>query len=218
MFKHVIFDFDGTLVDSKDLAVDLFNKLADKYKLPKLNQEDIEHLSTLSVMEKCKFMGVPLYLIPILTMEVMKNYYKCIGSLRTFQGINEVIFRLKEQGFKLSIISSNSKKNVELFLRNNDIEVFDNIYGVSSLFGKESAIGSFIKRYNLNRKELIYVGDEHRDIMSCKANRVKVIAVLWGYDSLELLTKAGPDYVVENPAEIINLVTGNGFLRKAPGT
>lgn len=206
MINHVIFDFDGTLVDSRDLGIELFNKLADKYSLGKIRHEQIEHLRSLPVKEKIRSMGIPYYLIPVLTVEVIRSYHQSIGTLRTFQGISDVVFQLKEKGFKLSIISSNSKHNIKVFLKNNDIDVFDNIFCFTGIFWKDKAVERFIKKYSLNTNELIYIGDEQRDIISCKSNNIKVIAVSWGYDSLELLSSANPDYIAATPKEIIHLL------------
>lgn len=206
MINHVIFDFDGTLVDSRDLGIELFNKLADKYSLGKIRQEQIEYLRSLPVKEKIRYMGIPYYLIPVLTVEVLRSYHQSIGTLRTFKGISEMVFQLKDKGFKLSIISSNSKHNIKVFLKNNNIDVFDNIFCFTGIFWKDKAVERFIKKYSLNTNELIYIGDEQRDIISCKSNSIKVIAVSWGYDSLELLSSANPDYIAAAPEEIIHLL------------
>jgi phosphoglycolate phosphatase len=207
MIKHVIWDFDGTIVDSRYLAVKLLNELAEKYKFHKIKESEYEYMRSLSILERCKAIGVPLYMIPILAVELKRNYQKSIGSLNTFKGVKDTIRKLKEKGFGLSIISSNSTGNISDFLKKNNIDIFDGIYSSSNFLGKEKAIQMFLRKNNLKREEVVYIGDECRDIVACQKNNVRIITVPWGYDSKNLLIKAKPDFIVNNPQEIVNLIT-----------
>jgi len=206
MIKNIIFDFDGTIADSINLGIELYNELAEKYGFLKINKEDFEYLRNLSVIEKCKALHVPLFKLPVFGIEFMKNYRQALDSLKTFDGINEVIYELKHKGYRLNIISSNSHENVSEFLKKNGIDLFDSIDCINSIFGKDKAIRSFIKKHSVNKEELVYIGDENRDIDACKVNSIKCIAVSWGVDSIELLKRAGPDFIVSSPPEIIGIV------------
>jgi phosphoglycolate phosphatase len=205
--QHVIFDFDGTIADSMDLAVELFNQAAHKYKFNFIKEEAYEYLSGLSILEKCKALNVSLAYIPRVGLEITRSYNRSISAIPIFDGMKEVILALKQSGYKLSIISSNASDNIKKFLINNDLDVFDYIYSANNLFGKDKTINSFIKKNNLKKEELVYIGDEFRDIVACNANHIKVIAVTWGgYDSLDMLKSANPDYIVNKPSEIIDII------------
>lgn len=204
--RHVIFDFDGTIVDSLGVALQLVNQLAHKYNLQPMNNEDLDKLLQLPILERFKAANIPPYQIPRLVLEFTKNYTKTLGYIQVFAGMREVILDLKEQGLVLSIISSNSNHNIRKFLVDNDLNIFDYIYCAKNIFGKEKTIGSLIKKLNLRRSDLIYVGDEVRDIMACQANNIKVIAVTWGLDTQKTLEEANPDYIAHKPAEILDIV------------
>lgn len=205
--QHVIFDFDGTIADSIFFGVQLFNQSAQKYKINMIKEEDYEYLRGLSLLEKFKFLNISLVLIPRLGMELTKSYNSSVNSIHLFNGMKEVILALKQGGYTLSIISSNSSDNIRRFLVNNNLDVFDFIYSAKNIFGKDKTIHSFIKKNRLNQEKLIYIGDEIRDIIACKANSIKVIAVTWGgFESVDMLKKANPDYIVNKPSEILEII------------
>jgi phosphoglycolate phosphatase len=204
--RHVIFDFDGTIVDSLEVAVQLINQAAEKYHYRPINSEDFEKLRRMSIPERFKALDVSPYHLPRIGLELTRNYAHSLSSIKIFDGMREVILTLKERGLTLSIISSNSNQNIRKFLIENKLDVFDHIYCAKNLFGKERTIGSLIKKLNLKRQELIYVGDEHRDIIACQANHIQVIAVTWGFDTLETLAKAQPNYIAHQPADIISII------------
>lgn len=204
--RHVIFDFDGTIVDSMDVALQLINQAAEKYHYHPVKSEDIEKLRRMSMPERFKALNVSPYHIPRIALELVRNYTKSLRFIHIFEGMREVILALKERGLTLSIISSNSNQNIRKFLADNNLDVFDHIYCAKNLFGKERTIASLIKKLNLKRQELIYVGDEHRDIIACQANHIPVIAVTWGFDPPEVLEKAQPDYIAHQPADILSII------------
>lgn len=208
MIKHIIFDFDGTIVDSRYLAIELLNKLAEKHRFRKIKEDEIEQLRDLTVSEKCRAIRLPLFKLPLIILELKNNYRHSIGTLKVFDGVRDTILRLKQKGYKLSIISSNGVENIVQFLKNNQINLFDNIYSSSSLFGKDMVLAGFLKKHGLNKKEIIYIGDEHRDIVACRKIGVKVIAATWGFDTQELLQKADPDYIAHKPRDIIKILGG----------
>jgi phosphoglycolate phosphatase len=206
MVKHVIFDFDGTIVESRYLAVELLNELAPKYKLRTIKESDYDHLRSLSIPQRCKFIKLPFYKLPKLKMELTDKYRRATASLPIISGIKEVLDQLKAEGLALSIISSNSAENINTFLRHNQINSFDNIISSGGLFGKDKAIKDFLVQQALPSQEVIYVGDECRDIIACQKNKVRVIAVTWGYDSEKLLASCHPDVLIRHPLELGEII------------
>lgn len=204
--KTLLFDFDGTLVNSKDIVIQIYNGMAEKYNYRKIDSSDISTLSNISIIERCKFLKVPTYKIPLLVYETMKIYKDYILDIDLLEGMNDILSKLKKEGFNLVIISSNSKSTIEAILQRNGLEgIFNYIYSSKNLFGKHFTINAFLKKHNLKREDVIYIGDELRDIVSCKKCRIKIISVTWGYDSSDLLLAHKPDFIVNNPIEIVDI-------------
>ena len=105
----------------------------------------------------------------------------------------------------MSVLSSNTEDNIAAFLKKNGLELFEHIRS-SNLFGKDKAIGRFMRQLGLQTDELLYVGDELRDIEACKKAGVRIVAVAWGYDPLPLLVSGNPDGIAKTPEELLRFV------------
>jgi phosphoglycolate phosphatase len=206
MIKYVIFDFDGTVADSKELAFDLLNELSDKYGFRKIAREEANVLMLLSMKERLKFLRIPLVQLPFMVLELKKNYASILPFIKPFSGIKDVLLSLKRQNIKTVMISSNSIENIKQFLVKHDMDFFETIHSQSNIFGKHRSIKSLLHQLKIGLQEVIYIGDEHRDIEACKKADIKIIAVNWGVDPVALLKKANPDYIVDAPADIIKVI------------
>lgn len=206
MGKFLIFDFDGTMIDSRDVIIQRYNEIAEREHYKKIDKLDVIKLSNLSIAERCKILDIPMYKIPSIALEVRKQYKKDLPNLRIKDQVAELLYKLKTKGFRLGIISSNEKSNIMEFLKRNDLDIFESVFSEKNIFGKHHAIHKFIKKLNLEIGNTIYIGDEVRDIISCKKVSIKVIAVTWGYDSLPFLLENKPDFIAEHPEEILNIV------------
>ena len=107
----------------------------------------------------------------------------------------------------MGILSSNSKENIEKFLQANSLEIFDFIHSEENILGKGKALGNLLKTHRLKNNEVIYVGDEVRDIEACKENGVKIISVTWGFNKKDILKKSKPDYIVDKPRKILKILS-----------
>jgi phosphoglycolate phosphatase len=207
MVKYILFDFDGTLVDSRNAFISVFNQLAVKYGYRTIDANDFKYLMTLSIAARCKFLEFPIYKIPFFISEAYMLFKNEIKHLILVDGIRDVLTELEDRGYEIGIISSNAESNIREFLLLNEIHHFKKITCSSNIFGKGSIIRSFLRANNLQNSEVMYVGDEVRDIIASRRNGVKVAWVSWGYDEVELVMKARPDYVVHTPLEILNLIS-----------
>jgi phosphoglycolate phosphatase len=204
--KYILFDFDGTLVQSEDILLSMYNELCPGKDYKTITKEDIEKLRNYSLIEKCKMLGISVYKIPKMYSESKKIYRKYLGAIGLKDGVADMLHELKNKGFRMDILSSNDADIICDFVKSKDIALFDNIYSSNNLFGKHHAIKNYLKKHHLTEKDIWYVGDEVRDIVSCKKAGVKVIAVTWGYDSEQILSKEQPDYLVRKPNEILDIL------------
>ena len=63
-----------------------------------------------------------------------------------------------------------------------------------------------LKHFNVRCDECLFIGDSDVDINTGKSNNIKTIAVTWGYKDKELLVNEKPDYLIDKPSEIINIL------------
>jgi phosphoglycolate phosphatase len=207
MVKYIVFDFDGTLVDSKDVFISVFNQLAGKYGFRTIEAENLEYIRQLSIKERFKYLKVPLYKMPFLSADFIRLYKSSMDSVKLVDGIKSLFEELEKRGFKITIISSNTKSNIWRFLRTNKIDHVVEVYCSRNIFRKDRVITKFLKASQLRNEEIIYVGDEVRDIAACRKSAVRVIGVSWGYDNRETLTAECPDYIAESPKDILEILT-----------
>lgn len=206
LIKHIVFDFDGTIADAKNVSLHIVNELARRHNYPPLTAEEFRSISNYPIKERLKKFGVPLYKVPQLSLETLHIYRNLIHTVETFDGMHDLLEQLQQRGFILSIISSNSVDNINVFLQKNNLQMFDHVISVNNLFGKHISINKYLKQFRLHRNEIIYIGDELRDIEACKRLKVKIISVTWGFDPLSLLQKGQPDYIAYQPDDVLRIV------------
>jgi phosphoglycolate phosphatase len=205
--KIIIFDFDGTIADTRNTVVKIANQLAVEFNYQPIDEEELLRLSHLSSREIIQQSPVPLYKIPFLLRKLKKELNKEISRLKPFSGIAESLTLLRENGYRLGIITSNIEDNVIAFLKNNKLDLFfEFIYSGITLFGKDKIINKLIKNHKLAVDKIIYVGDETRDIEAAKKSKIRVIAVGWGFNSPNILAEYQPDFLVTHPQELVTII------------
>jgi len=203
----IVFDFDGTLADTLDAIVRITNRLSGEFGYQKANQDDVEKLRNLTSWQIIKTTGIPLIKIPFLIQMVKAELNNEIKHLHPVEGMADILAYLNAQGHRLGIITSNSLENVTLFLNNNGWDkFFEFIHSGTTIFGKNQIMHRLIKQENIPKEQLIYIGDETRDIEAAQKLNVKAIAVSWGFNSKEVLAAQKPDFLVDHPREIIGVV------------
>lgn len=205
--KVIIFDFDGTIADSLEMLVTISNRLAVQFGYKQTSQTELAQLKNLTSREIIKQSGISIFKVPFLLRKVKAEMSPEIKTLSLFPGMREALIELGNIGHKLVIISSNSKSNIIAFLEHNNLEnVFYYIYSGTTVFGKDKVINKFTKQENIDIKDVVYVGDETRDIEAAKKSNVLAIAVSWGFNTKEALAKQNPDFLIDKPQEIINVL------------
>ena len=205
--KVIIFDFDGTIADSLDALVNISNRLAVQFGYKQTSINELAQIQNLTSREIIKQSGISIFKVPFLVKKVKAELSFEIKTLSLFPGMKEALIELHQLGNKLVIISSNSKPNIIAFLEHNNLlDKFYYIYSGSTIFGKDKVINRFIQQENIDVKDVIYVGDETRDIESAKKSKVIAIAVSWGFNTKEVLMKQNPDYLIEQPSDLIDIV------------
>ncbi|HOM01696.1 MAG TPA: HAD hydrolase-like protein [Acetivibrio sp.] len=206
MVNTLIFDFDGTIVDSLGIGIDAYNEIAEECKFKKLNPSDLTELGRLPIVKKCNVLGISLAQIPLLVHKLNEKIKDNIHKIKVFDKMKEVLYALEKEKYSLHIISSNTESTIKQVLQLNDLDMFESIYPAKNIFGKHYVINDFIKKSGLDKDDIIYIGDELRDIEACKKSKVKIISVTWGFESADLLLTGNPDFLAKDPEDIIRVL------------
>lgn len=205
--KVILFDFDGTIADTYQAIADITNQLSTEFGYKALNQEELLLIKNLSSREIVKLSEISVFKLPFLVRRIRTELSKEISELNPIEGIDLVLRELKRQGYILGIVTSNNQENVDIFLRKNRLNrLFSYIYSSTAIFGKHRVIDRVIKEKRLHRSDVIYVGDETRDIRSARKSNIPSIAVSWGFNAGEILAKNQPDYLINEPSELLEAI------------
>ena len=201
----LIFDFDGTIADTFHYLVKIGNRLSEEFNFNRIDPDEIKDLRDKNVRETIQHLNIPLLKIPMIVAKAKKELHKEIDSVEPIKDLKEILIQFKSLGHKMGILTSNSSKNVTGFLENNGLDFFDFICTTSKIWSKNWGLKTLMDEHGLELSEVIYVGDETRDIKAAKKAGIRSAAVTWGYNSHETLEAQNPDYLIHKPEELFTL-------------
>lgn len=202
--KAVIFDLDGTLANTLPLCIEAFKQSVE----PLTNRfiSDAEIIATFGPSEEGTIMalapnhydkGVADYL----------NYYEQLHDMCAvcFDGMKEILQALKNKGVRIAMVTGKGKHSTDISLRHFELTHFFEMIETGSPKGPRKAEGIQIildGLTDINKDEVIYVGDAPSDIMASRKAGIQVVAAAWADTAEpEKLQELTPDeifYTIKN--------------------
>jgi phosphoglycolate phosphatase len=206
-YRTLVFDFDGTIADTLGESRRIFNQIAPDYGIRQIEENELDHLRHLSLKQLLDHLDIPKRRVPAIISRGTGLMRGNITRLQMIAGMTEVIIELRKHVHSFGILTSNATANVDLFLRTHGLrEQFDFISSTSKLTGKAKHLKAIRKTFSLRPEELLYIGDEIRDIKASQKAGIPVAAVTWGFNSRESLAAEAPDYLFEQPTDFLRLL------------
>jgi pyrophosphatase PpaX len=207
--KNILFDLDGTLLDTNELIIQSFQHTYKTHLNKDVDKDEI-----------IKNFGEILKIT--LDREFGEYSDEAIKTYRNFQignfekliaihkGVKEGIIELHKQGYKLGVVTSRLNESAIRGLKHFGlIEYFQSIIGADDTDKhKPDPIPAFMALKELGGKpeETIIVGDSPFDILCGKNAGIKSVAVGWSALSMDIILKYEPDYVVDSMEELLALI------------
>lgn len=207
----LIFDFDGTICDTPQVALTIINEVAPEFGVSRISREQLSELKQKSYAEVMEAAGLSWRKLPAIIRKVRARFREHVDTVPLIGGMDEVIRDLHREGYRMGILTSNTRENVELFLRRHDLMCFEFIHTPRSMWGKHKILARLLRRYGLPPESVLMIGDEVRDIEAAKRCRVDAVAVSWGFNGEKLLRETQPWRLIQHPDEL------PGLMREKPG-
>lgn len=208
-YDTVLFDLDGTLLNTLDDIKDSVNYALNKFNYP---------LRTLEEVKKFVGNGAKLlidHVVPTNTsiensakcLEIYKEHYahNSQNKTRPYDGILSLLKLLNHQDIKLAIVSNKFDFSVKELCQIYFGEYIQVAIGESANVARKPAPDSIytaIKELGVVKSQVIFVGDSDVDVHTAHNAGIPCIGVTWGFRDKEVLEKAGADFTIDKPEEL----------------
>lgn len=206
MGKTVIFDFDGTLADTVDLVLKIYNELAPKLHSLPISRDEFPALRKLGYRQIIKKKRLSWFRLPWLLRAVPKRMQQSVDEVKAYPGMTNLVESLLKSGYQVGVLSSNRVEFLNDFFANNNFPKLSFVISEKSLFGKDKALKKIMQSQGLNSKEVVYVGDEPRDVEASRKAGIQVIGVSWGLAGHDGFASAPPDKIVDSADQLESVI------------
>ena len=202
-YALVLWDFDGTLADTLPGVLRIFNDLAPQFGFTPV--ADAQAVRDTTLTQFFQTLGIPLWKLPALRQAIVTRQKDEMTGTRLCPGVPEVVARLGRNGCRMGIVSSNAEDNIRTCLRANGVEPwFELVVGYSRLLGKQRSLRRVLRQTALDGRDVLYIGDEVRDVEAARDVGMDVAAVTWGINSRSLLARNSPTQLIDRPEQLLD--------------
>ncbi len=227
--RGIIFDLDGTLTDHPTVLGAAFVVCMKKYGKEITTQEGrrlaremqarvagIESMTTYvkTLNNVLKEQGIGgRFRRFFFVLKFVKIFHALTRSTKMYQGIPELLREIRNHGYKIAIVTASSRKEVDRTfteIRDQIAPLVDAILTRDDVPEKKpnpASVLAAVVKLGIKPSEAVIIGDSWHDARAGKSAGIRTIAVLWGYGTRENITPEGPDYFVQEPKEILTILS-----------
>lgn len=211
--KAVIFDLDGTLLDTLEDLTDSVNAALRQYGCPTKCIEQIRSYvgnGIRNLILRCVEGGENNSDFERI-FDTFRMHYKtnCRNKTKPYGGVMEMLRTLKENNIKLAIVSNKAdfavKELNEYYFKEFHMAAIGEREGVARKPSPD-AIYEAMRELGVTAGQTVYVGDSEVDIKTAANAQIPCISVLWGFRSKEILTEYNAGYFAETAADVLKLL------------
>lgn len=207
-FQHLLFDLDGTIIDSQEGIFNCLRYAFDAYGYSYGGDEELRVFIGPPLFEQIqKYTGADDDTTKLM-VEKYRERYRPIGAFENvlYPGIVDAIRKLKNSGKKIYLATSKPEAFARAILEKHSIDhLFDEICGADLTRGlgtKEEVITDLFERCAVDKDSCIMIGDTHFDVKGAKAMGIASMGVTYGFGTEEELFTSGADIIVHSTDEI----------------
>ena len=214
MIKAIVFDLDGTLLNTlKDLQKSV-NFALNTLQFPNISLEDTRRFignGTKMLIKRSVPKGTPENIEKAVYETFSKNYDEhCNEDTFPYDGITPELIKLKQDGYKLGVISNKLDKNAKYLVNYHFPSIFDAVQGTYNDLPKKPhpiITNKLLDSLGIKGEEAIYIGDTEVDEECANLGNMRLILVGYGYRTLEELKERCPEYTpLEKTSDIYEAV------------
>ena len=217
MYKAVLFDLDGTLLDTSEGILRSIDDTLDHFNLPQLSEEHKRNFIGPPIMHSFKETYNLTDEKAVQTSNYFRDIYKDIHLIRAviYKGIIDVLSFLSEKGIRIAVATYKRNDYAKTLLKHFDISKFcDYILGsdYDNKLSKTDIVNKCLKALNiLNPAQAVLVGDTNSDALSAKQCGIDFIAVSYGFGfkNISDAEKTSPVFIAATPQELLTFFSSN---------
>ncbi|TQR19974.1 pyrophosphatase PpaX [Psychrobacillus vulpis] len=210
-YTALLFDFDGTLLNTNDLIIETFLHILGEKFPGKYDRESVLPFLGPSLQETCNAID------PALATSLMEAYRSWNIQMHDkmavpFDGVVDTLHELKEQGYKLAIVSTKRRVMIDRGLKLMKCEnLFDTIVGVDDVKNPKpdpEPINLALERLGIEKENALMIGDNFHDIIGGQKAGVDTAAVAWSIKGEAFLATFLPTYMIHHISELLPIAKG----------
>lgn len=203
MIKIVVFDFDGTLANTRRLVLEIIKKHFGNFNY-ELSKKDANTLGDSPLEEFIESCGVQKDLVDLLTKLINRDFIKEHKEITGCKNLKKI----KGLRQRKIVVSNNTEGFINESLKFLRIDFFDEVYGANNFKDKEHCLRKILRKYKLKPEEMVYVGDRPVDV---KVGRKVgcfsvVVSNRCSWSNRENLLKEDPDIIVGDLGDLKKVV------------
>lgn len=208
--EAVIFDLDGTLLNTLYDLADSVNWALEKYGQPTRSIEEVRAFvgnGLRNLMQRAVPNGEENPVFEDL-FEFFREYYKSHCNIKTapYEGIMELMKELKGRGIQMAIVSNKIDAGVKELNAIHFAEYVDVALGEREGIERKPApdsVNEAIRLLGVNKENTVYVGDSDVDIQTAKNAEIRCVSVSWGFRDEAFLMEHGAGIMIDRPLELL---------------
>ena len=210
-FTTVLFDLDGTLIDSTNLIIESYHHTMRVHRGQDFpDSEWIAGLGTPLRVQFRRFTDDPVEIERMIATYREWNLAHHDAMVRAFPGAVETVHRLKDAGARLGLVTSKNRHGVQLGLDRCGFDgLFDTIVTSDDLEASKpdpAPVRTAIERLAAAPESALFAGDSPHDVAAGRDAGTSTAACLWGPFERERLAAERPDFFVESFAQLADLI------------